>query len=242
MTDTADQTILDILALPARDFISHSHWLLFGASPTHEAKITYERRLLCGEDRLSMLVQIYNAANKQWQALLQAASNEEFVEALYKRYLHRSADTEGLQFYLEKLQKKERRSVQADIATSPEAKKVYTFLNEIERLVAADQDDGRWWRRFSRTQRRKNLQREITLQAIASANHHTLSMVKDEMRIAVEQVRAAAYHQSVVPQLEPTELKQAIFMNLEEVRFGQMGRRTLSRLRAQTATSSRGQV
>jgi len=236
MTQTTDQTILDILALPALDFVIRSSLLLVGKEPAPEALNFYVSALHRGDDRLALLAELYGSveAHNCRQNLSQSGSDAEFVGALYERYLGRAADADGLEYHVRQLQNRTRSEVEGDFASSPEGSAIQALLSDIEKLVLAYNSDRPWWRWPARQRRRQNIEYEVAMHTSSRASQMLdqamLSMIRSELRSGIEQVSIETQHK---PETAPPAPSHPLH-NIKEGEVSQAARRTLGRLRKLT--------
>lgn len=142
----------DLLLLPPESFIDQAFRILLGRAPDPVGKHYYMTRLHAGYGRYRVLAQL--AQSKEYKnrqdSLLAINGNEQFVDALYERYLGRLPDPEGKGHYLKVLSKGgDRKRVLNDVVSSSEAFAKQPFLVQIEKLLADEAKAKHWfWRWF----------------------------------------------------------------------------------------------
>lgn len=165
---TRSESLLDFLALPPREFFIQCYILLLGRQPESEAQYKAESALRIGRGRLPMLINIYNSkeARAYRQNLFKTGTDSEFVDEMFRRYLGRPVEPDGLEHYVTQLQLKDRQQVKGAIAESGEARAAGTLWNDVERLVNQLNRDGRWWKWDGQRRRLHHLEQEIAIQVV----------------------------------------------------------------------------
>lgn len=213
-------TIIDVLALPAHDFITQAFVLLSGSPPDPMALRVHESALRMGSGRLAALGQIHAspAARDHRARIEQTGTDADFIEATYQRYLGRSADPEGQDHYQRVIAKKGRARAAADILASSEAALAGTLPGEVERLVGKKRH-GRWWSFWRKFRDEQHLQFEI----MANAARPGMSNMHVSPALAFTPPAGAFQHNS-----SPSPLAA-----VNDQALGRHGLTILNRLRAQ---------
>lgn len=162
------QSLVDLLSLPAPDFVHKSFQVLLGRAPSAFEQRTRKRSLYLGCGRIAMIAEIHQSieATSHRSKQREQGNDTVFIEGLYQNYFGRRADPEGLGHYLDLIQRKSRAAVEADVAASAEAVDHWSLPYELERLVKIHQHSGQWWRWFGR-RRWENQIRNIESEANA---------------------------------------------------------------------------
>lgn len=152
MSSQPAQSIISILSLAAPDFVNRTFRLLLGRAPSAFEQRARERSLYSGFGRIAMFAEIYGSfeATSRREKHRAEGSDTEFIEWLYRNYLGRVADSEGLAHYEALIKRKGRASVQADLAASNEAIHYQALPYEVERLVKIYRRSRQWWRGLGR--------------------------------------------------------------------------------------------
>lgn len=169
------ESVVDLLSLPAAEFVYGVFQILLVRSPSESEQTDYERSLHLGRGRIAMIADIYQSTeatvhrNKQREQ----GSNTEFVEWLYQKYMGRRADPGGLAHYADLIQRKGRAAAEADVGVSKEAVDYRSLPYELERLVRIHQYSRQWWRWFGRSLREEQIRNiESEANAVRIARHY----------------------------------------------------------------------
>lgn len=168
MANQPGQSVVDLLSLPAPDFVYWSFQMLLLRAPSSSEQRDRERSLHLGCGRIAMIADIYRSAEAAGYRSKQReqGSNTEFVEWLYQSYLGRVADADGLAHFVDLIQRKGRAAAEADVLASHEAVDYRSLPYELERLVKLHQCSRQWWRwlgRNFREQQIKNIESEANV-------------------------------------------------------------------------------
>lgn len=159
------QTLDDLLALPAQHFIDHAYGILLKRSPDPEGMHYYQGRLRAGYGRASVLAQIARSpeCSLGLEKLLTVGSDNDFLEAIYLRYLERKPDSTGLQHYRKTLKSRaDRKRVASDIACSRESMERNSFWRMFDQLMEEEKkNETGFWNRLTHT---KQIQRKLNQQ------------------------------------------------------------------------------
>lgn len=161
-------TVFDLLALPISRFVDISYDKLLGRLPDPaEAKVRASA-LRSGQGRRRLLADIVESPEFKVRdaRLLLEESDETFVARLYRDYLDRKPDPEGLATYVGFLRSgKSRDRIRHDIIRSREARSAGAFWFELHSVVADDRNArrsiGRWMKRSRSLDKRRNQDLEI---------------------------------------------------------------------------------
>ncbi|HUD31284.1 MAG TPA: hypothetical protein VMQ93_20650 [Novosphingobium sp.] len=163
-------SVLDLLTLPIPAFVEASYDLLLGRHAAPEEVAERAGSLRAGLGRLRFLADLSESAEyrRRQAELLRGQGDVAFLEDLYERYLGRPIDPQGMTRYLRLLARgKSRRRIRRNIAGSREARAKRTLWFELDRLIADEQAERHWLRRWSgrsrRQERRENRMQEALL-------------------------------------------------------------------------------
>ncbi len=194
ITFQPSQSVVDLLSLPAPDFVHRSFQLLLGRAPSSSEQKARERSLCLGCGRIPMIAEIHQSAEADSHRGMQRkqGSDTEFIEWLYQSYLGRRADPQGLAHYGNLIQRKSRAAVEADVAASIEAVEHRSLPYELERLVKIHQYSRQWWRWFGRRrweQRIRNIESEANAFRIGRHDARDQSQIMQTMDAMREQIQ-----------------------------------------------------
>lgn len=183
MLSEDNDSVNQMLSLPVAAFVQAAYDKLLGRFPDpHELKSNIGA-IRCGLGRVHFLDNIHKSDefHTRFQKMINEGSDSAFVSRAFAMYLKRKPDPQGLEHYLEFLQKgKSREIVNHDIANSKEAKKSYTFWYELDRLLNDQRNSGhpikRWIGKNRRQERKINREFEI-IQNIMLLNYSNNSQI-----------------------------------------------------------------
>lgn len=161
-------SLLDLIALPIPDFVDVSYQILLERRPARAERDERAGAVRAGLGRTRFLADMCMSPEyeQRWDHVLKEGDDVAFVEAMFRRYLNRSADPDGSQHYVNLLGKGKSRSRTArDIASSREAKTERTFWFELNHLVAAERAERHWFRRWFGHGRRSRMLRNVIQEA-----------------------------------------------------------------------------
>ena len=168
MLSEDNDSVSQMISLPIAAFVRAAYDKLLGRSPDTNELNSNIGALRCGLGRVHFLNNICNSHEftERYHQMLNEGSNSAFVSRAFGMYLKRKPDPQGLEHYLEFLEKgKSREIVNRDIAKSKEAKQSYTFWYELDRLLSDHRNSEhpikRWIGKNRRKQRQSNRRFEI---------------------------------------------------------------------------------
>lgn len=149
------QSVVDLLSLPASDLVHQSFQLLLGRAPSSSEQRARGRSLHLGCGRIAMIAEIHQSPEAMGYRREQrdSGSDAEFIERLYEHYLGRPADPDGFAHHMDRIQRKSRAAVEADVSASVEAIDNRSLAYEMERLATIYRRSRQWWRWLGRGRR-----------------------------------------------------------------------------------------
>lgn len=165
------KSVLDLISLPIDNFVDESYRALLSRTPGPSEKMERTGVLRAGLGRIRFLADMAQSPEyrRRHEHILRSGNDTDFIHALFHLYLGRAPDSDGLHHYTELLTKgKSRTRLARDIARSREACGRRTFWYELEHLIAIDQAERHWLRRWfghaTRQRKLRNLRHEALLQ------------------------------------------------------------------------------
>lgn len=163
-----NDSVSQMLALPVAAFVQAVYGKLLGRLPdTLELKSNIGA-IRCGLGRVHFMENVHNSYEfrTRTQKILNDGSDSAFIAREFSMYLGRKPDPQGLEHYLDLLEKGiSRKLIHRDISKSKEAKRSYTFWYELDRVLCDYRNSAhpikRWIGRNRREERKKNQKFEI---------------------------------------------------------------------------------
>jgi len=195
--------VIDLISLPLDQFIATSYNLLLGRNPEPSELRVHGSTLRAGLGRGRMLFEIHSSpeySNRYHQTINQK-SDEEFINWLYDRYIHRHPDRTGLDHYLTLLSRGvSREQVKKDIRMSSEAQSTGGLWVELDRLLEFERQQQKRSRRWIRRSRSKDRVQHQEQEALLQLGH--ISEERLRMRIAQVERRQLDQAAAIYRQLE----------------------------------------
>lgn len=150
-------TIDELLQQPGEVFVRASYRTILGREADEAGVAHYVRCLARGEGKASVLMDLLHS-REAVGVDLRKLSDEEFVDAAFRRLLRRPPDPAGRSYYLGKLEAHgDRNSVWAEIQMSSEARRCAAEIKKIEHMARERRGT---WRIFGHRAPRRSSERE----------------------------------------------------------------------------------
>lgn len=179
-------TIDYLFSLPAEAFVRAAYQLILGRAGDEGGIAHYATRLMAGDGRVSILRDLVTSPEGVRHARhddLLTLDGSALVDQLYRRFLKRAPDTDGMAHFLSALEQHgDKHRLIDSIANSPEAlasQSAERRLNaQIRALVASDNRTRPFWRRILHTR--------------ARARKRELNILGEQMTAAIGRVTGGA--------------------------------------------------